>query len=191
MKAPPDHSFLCLLNPGLFRPARISREPGLCPSRRSRAAGRCLSCGSAVVFCLAFLFYRNATKAALAAGFLLGFYFFFGAIQDFLKAHLHPLSRYAVHRTGPRDRRHRLDHFPSPHPSRLLSPDGSIYRMPLFPDIPPPGIRTGRYPHVSAATTGCRNTRIRIDRRSTSPYTWTEKPDIYFLLFDAYTSSIG
>src|SRR5580692_9740532 len=52
--------------------------------------------GSAVIFSLAFLFYRHATKAALAAGFLLGFYFFFGAIQDFLKAHLHPLSRYAV-----------------------------------------------------------------------------------------------
>src|ERR1700677_1934935 len=52
--------------------------------------------GSAVIFGLTFLLYRNRAKAALAAGFLLAFYFFFGAIQDFLKAYLHPLSRYVI-----------------------------------------------------------------------------------------------
>src|SRR5580693_7030399 len=52
--------------------------------------------GAAIVFGLLYLFYRNRMKAALAAGFLLALYFFFGAVQDFLKAYLHPLSRYAV-----------------------------------------------------------------------------------------------
>jgi len=52
--------------------------------------------GSAILFFTLYLFFRNRTKAALLAGFLLAIYFFFGALQDFLKEYLHPLSRYAV-----------------------------------------------------------------------------------------------
>jgi hypothetical protein len=139
--------------------------------------------GSAVIFSLAFLFYRHATKAALAAGFLLGFYFFFGAIQDFLKAHLHPLSRYAVIvpvfgivaivwivflRRTHRDFSRLMIYFNVLFLTYILLESVLAIRT----DKPGPAVGT---------------------RASGDPIYMTgyqgPKPDIYFLLFDAYASS--
>ncbi|HMC87366.1 MAG TPA: sulfatase-like hydrolase/transferase [Chitinophagaceae bacterium] len=49
-----------------------------------------------ILYGLFFLFYRNAAKASIAAGLLLSFYFFFGAMHDFLKAHTSILHRYII-----------------------------------------------------------------------------------------------
>jgi hypothetical protein len=49
-----------------------------------------------ILYGLFFLFYRNAAKASIAAGLLLSFYFFFGAMHDFLKAHTVILHRYII-----------------------------------------------------------------------------------------------
>ncbi|HTR31010.1 MAG TPA: sulfatase-like hydrolase/transferase [Puia sp.] len=51
--------------------------------------------GSALIFASCLVLFRDVSKAALAAGAVLMFYFFFGALQDFLKAHVHTLSRYS------------------------------------------------------------------------------------------------
>jgi hypothetical protein len=142
--------------------------------------------GSAVIFGLTFLLYRNRAKAALAAGFPLAFYFFFGAIQDFLKAYLHPLSRYviivpALAATAlvwiiflRRTRRPFLQWF--------------FYLNSLFL----------LYLLVDGAAILLSSTNNRDRHRitaSNSILTFTPlnspKPDIYFLIFDAYTSSSG
>ncbi|MEP7251310.1 MAG: sulfatase-like hydrolase/transferase [Ginsengibacter sp.] len=49
-----------------------------------------------VVYLLFFFFFRDRVKAALAASFLIAFYLFFGAIQDFFNTHALILSRYSV-----------------------------------------------------------------------------------------------
>src|SRR4051794_1899046 len=49
-----------------------------------------------IVYFLVWLFYRNHLKASLLTGCILSFYLFFGAIDDFFKAHLFFLSRYLV-----------------------------------------------------------------------------------------------
>ena len=142
--------------------------------------------GSGIVVCLCYLLYRNVPKAALAAGLLLAFYFFFGAIQDFLKAYLHPLSRYALlvpalvvasiawivflRRTG---RSFRSWFF-------YLN---SLFLIYLLVDATP----------ILLSSAASSRARHRIDASNDTitytRYTGTAKPDIYFLLFDAYTSS--
>ena len=142
--------------------------------------------GSATLLGLAFLFYRNTAKAALASGFLLSFYFFFGAFQDFLKAHLHPLSRYAVilpafgiaaialiiflRRT----------HRPF---LQLFFYLNSLFLLYLLFD-------SAAILLASSESSG----RHRITASNTpityAPYTGP-KPDIYFLIFDAYSSSLA
>jgi hypothetical protein len=144
--------------------------------------------GAAIVFGLLYLFYRNRMKAALAAGFLLALYFFFGAVQDFLKAYLHPLSRYAV--LVPilliaaiawiiflrRTRRPFLQWF------FYLN---SLFILYLLVD------GAAILIHSAAYDRGRLPLRASDTPVTFSPYTGSEKPDIYFLLFDAYTSSPG
>ncbi len=50
--------------------------------------------GAAIVYFFGWIIYRNHLKTALFSGTLLFFYFFFGAIDDFFKEHLPLLSRY-------------------------------------------------------------------------------------------------
>jgi Sulfatase len=144
--------------------------------------------GAAIVFGLAFLWYRNAEKAALAAAFLLGLYFFFGAIQDFLKAYLHPLSRYGI--LVPilliagiawiiflgRTRRPFLQWFFYLNSLFILYLlfDGAVLLI-----------------HAAAHDRDRHPLRASDTPVTFSAYTGTEKPDIYFLLFDAYSSSLG
>ena len=49
-----------------------------------------------VVYLLLYWAYRNVAKAALLAFILLGFYLFFGAIYDFLKEYASPLHKYRI-----------------------------------------------------------------------------------------------
>ena len=49
-----------------------------------------------VLYLLAKLFFKNAQKAALLTGLLISFYLFFGALFDFFKVHVAFLSRYSV-----------------------------------------------------------------------------------------------
>ncbi|HLX66147.1 MAG TPA: sulfatase-like hydrolase/transferase [Puia sp.] len=140
--------------------------------------------GAAVVFGLAFLLYRDATKAALAAAFLLGLYFFFGAIQDFLKAHFHPMSRYSV--LVPILLIGAAAWLIFLRRTRAPFPQWFLYLNSLFL----------LYILVDAATIGFYSAAR--DRPPINPfntpvnfflYTGAAKPDIYFLLFDAYASS--
>jgi hypothetical protein len=140
--------------------------------------------GSGITFALCYVLYRNTEKAALATGFLLASYFFFGATQDFLKAHVHPLSRYAV--LVPAfliaatawiiflRRTHRSFQQSLVYLNILLL----IY---LLVDTGAILIHSATHDRHQIAAS---NTPITY-----TPYTGTAKPDIYFLLFDAYTSS--
>ena len=51
---------------------------------------------SVILSSLFLIAFRDRMKAALAASFLMAFYLFFGAIQDFCKAHISVLNRYSV-----------------------------------------------------------------------------------------------
>lgn len=144
--------------------------------------------GSVIIFGFTYLFYRNATKAALAAAFLLAFYFFFGALHDFLKTVARPLARYAI----------LLPAFLAAATAWIIFLRRSgrsfqswvLYLNSLFLI----------YLVVDATTILVNSAshdrdRHRITASSTplafSLYSGTAKPDIYFLLFDAYTSSLG
>ena len=48
-----------------------------------------------IIFVLFLLIFKNRVKSALAASFIMAFYLFFGAIQDFFKAHFFTLSKYS------------------------------------------------------------------------------------------------
>jgi hypothetical protein len=144
--------------------------------------------GAGIVFLLLLLLYKHPAKAALAAVFLLAFYFFFGALHDFLKAHLRPVSRYVIlvpvflltavawglflQRTNRSF--HRWFFYLNSLFLLYIAIDGAEVLLP-----------TGRHNHNSgrAAASGDTITYTR--------YTDTAKPDIYFLLFDAYTSSLA
>src|SRR5258708_3283078 len=52
--------------------------------------------GAVILYLLLLLLYRRRAKAGVAACFLLGCYFFFGAGYDFLTAHARPLARYTL-----------------------------------------------------------------------------------------------
>lgn len=142
--------------------------------------------GSAVVFSLTFLLYRNIAKAALAAGFLLAFYFFFGAIQDFLKAYLHPLSRYAI--VVPAFciaaiawifflRRTRRSF------TQWLFYLNCLFLIYLLVD-------TAEIALASPDSLGSHRITASNSTLTYAPYNGP-KPDIYFLIFDAYTSSLA
>ena len=142
--------------------------------------------GSAIVFALGFFLFRNASKAALAAGLVLIFYFFFGALQDFLKAHVHALSRYAFLLPAilvasaawivflRRTRRN----FP-----RLFFYLNLLFLIYILVDIAAilfyPTRQDSEHRPVNASDTPIMLT----------PAAGTPKPDIYFLIFDAYAST--
>lgn len=49
-----------------------------------------------ILYCLFLIIFKNRIKASLVASFIMAFYLFFGAIQDFCKVHLAILNRYSV-----------------------------------------------------------------------------------------------
>lgn len=143
--------------------------------------------GSAVVFLLFLALYRQPAKAALAAVFILAFYFFFGALHDGLRAHVRPLSRYAVllpaflaaatawiiflRRTG--------------RPlQRWLFYLNCLFLIYIAIDLAGLALPFSRRPKGAGAAASR-------DTITYTRYTDSAKPDIYFLLFDAYSSSLA
>ncbi len=140
--------------------------------------------GSAIVFGLAWLFYRNTVKAALASALILGFYFFFGALQDFLKAHLHWLSRYAVI----------VPLFLIVAIAWIIilrRTQGNLSRLTLYLNvllliyIVIDGLLLINIHMWVPFVEGTSASRDTIELHDVSG----QKPDVYFLVFDAYTSS--
>ena len=143
--------------------------------------------GALLTFLLFLAIYRDRSKAALAAGFILSVYFFFGAFHDLLKEQVHPLAHYSL----------------------LLSALGltaivllfwlgrtkrkftglqlflnSLFLVYILVDLA--GIINRSF--QKDQDTG---RAIRQQKMGYVPYAGTTKPDIYFLLFDAYTSSLA
>lgn len=140
--------------------------------------------GAAIVFALAWLFYRNATKAALAAGLILAFYFFFGALQDFLKSHLHAISRYAV--IVPLFLLAAITWIIFLRRTRTNLSRITLYlNVLLLIYIAVDGLLLINLHMLVPFVEGKRASRTTF----TLNYYGGEKPDIYFLIFDAYTSS--
>lgn len=143
---------------------------------------------SLITFGAFFLVYRRTAKAALAAVFVLAFYFFFGALHDFLLAHLHPLSRYAI--VLPAFLVAAAAWFVYLHRTRRSFPGLLLFLNVLFllyilidaAAIPFSGNRPYSFSQNSATS----------DNTVTlTAYTGRAKPDIYFLLFDDYSSSLA
>ena len=147
--------------------------------------------GAAIVFLLCLALFKRLAKAALAAVFFLAFYFFFGSLDDFLKAHAHPLSKYSIllpafllAATGliiflRRTSRPFRDTF------LLLN---SMFLLYILIDGAEVFLKPGR-PYGDGGSSGKTRPATSIDTITYTRYTDTIKPDIYFLLFDAYTSS--
>ncbi|HEV2353543.1 MAG TPA: hypothetical protein VGR89_04830, partial [Puia sp.] len=142
---------------------------------------------SLLTFGFFYLMYRHTAKAALAAGFTLAFYFFFGALHDFLKAHCQPLSHYAVVLPAflvaaavwfiwLRRRRRPL--------STLVFYLNLLFLIYLVID----GIAVSMPLARPGAT---KNGWASRDTIGLTPYTGRARPDIYFLIFDAYSSSLA
>jgi hypothetical protein len=141
---------------------------------------------SAIIYLIAWLFFRNHLKAALLTGVLIFFLLFFGAMEDFFKAHLFLLSRYMVilpgffiltcvlfiylKKTNPR--LHKFTFF--------LNILLIVYLLVDFAGIMWKSI----YPNPDKLSI------YGIERKN--QYNTCEDckdPDIYFLLFDEYTST--
>src|SRR6187402_1371753 len=54
------------------------------------------SAAALVLFLLFRRLFRDSVRAALLSASILSFYFFFGALHDFLKEHTPPLHRYII-----------------------------------------------------------------------------------------------
>ncbi len=137
------------------------------------------------IFCLVF---SNKLKAAVAAAFLISFFLFFGAIVDFFKTHLFLFSRYSVLL-----------------PAFLLLFFGLIfYLKKTTATVAKPTLLLNAlliiYILVDAGSATWKGLNPSSDRLSI--YHSTEKinykpcdtcanPDIYFLLFDEYTSTVN
>ena len=144
--------------------------------------------GAVGIYFLFFIFYRNTVRAALLAVYLLSFLLFYGAFQDFLKMHIHFASRH----------RFLITVF-----CLLLlvlfvyfkKTERSFGRLMLFLNIllslymiidlagicmkaiHPPANKLSTYGYFEAS----RYSAVRD----------TEKPDIYFLVFDEYASTLS
>lgn len=143
--------------------------------------------GSAVLyFALWLLFRRKGAKAALVAAYLLMSFFFFGAVKDFLFRHFPLISRYSfllsamiltlllvvwmVNKTST--------------PGRVVFLLNLLFSLYIIIDVV---ILAGYYVHPPAnkfsVTTG--NGAVY------KPVAGTSRPDIYFLIFDEYASSLS
>jgi hypothetical protein len=144
--------------------------------------------GAGLVFGLFLVICRRFTTAGLAAGYFLAIFFFFGALHDFLKDHIPPAAKYSILV-----------------PVLLLAGVAlliflkrtrrSFRRWPFFLNclfiiyilIEGAGVLVKSHSRdhngQAQAFSGKHFAYI--------PYTDTVKQDIYFLLFDAYASSLA
>ncbi len=141
-----------------------------------------------LIFLLSWLIFRNHLKTALFTAFLLSFYLFFGTIDDFLKKHAYILSRYTwimplfllcfiiflVYLKKTNRQLVKLTFFLNALLVIYLCVDtvGLLWKM-SHPDNNKLAIYGDNKKNNYAACNECRN------------------PDIYFLLFDEYASTVS
>ena len=138
-----------------------------------------------LIFLLFYLFYKNILKAALITAYTVGAYLFFGACHDFFLAHIPLLGKYSVSlgillglffillfRLKKRTVSNR--------PVLLLNLVLLAY---VLIDL---GLVTTRFINPPANKLGLMSTRLAYQ-----PVRQTEKPDIWFLIFDEYASSLS
>jgi hypothetical protein len=145
------------------------------------------SAGALLLFGLLLLPYKRRSKAAIAAGFLLCIYFFFGAGYDFLTAHVRSLARYGI----------------------VLSALG-IFVIGLLIGLKRTKRNLGGWQlffnllfliYLGIDLSGLLMRSLQNDRDNTPvlaqqkmgfvPFSDSAKPDIYLLVFDAYASSLA
>jgi hypothetical protein len=142
--------------------------------------------GAGVLFGLFFLFCRHAGKAGVYTGAVLFFYFFFGAIKDFLKIHIHFLHRWSVFL--PLWIAVAIALFLYLRRKPQVVPRWSLFLNGLFIiylviDIS--GLLIAALWPSTRRETGAATRHLSLTPAADS----MDRPDIYFLLFDAYTSS--
>jgi hypothetical protein len=145
------------------------------------------SLGALLCYLFFLLLYRRSAAAGPAAAYFLGFYFFFGAIHDFLKTHVALASRYSVLVTSLLLTgimlliflKRRTGSF-----ARLTLFLNCLFILYIFIDLAGVLLKSGHRNHETDRAFPGNNIPF-------TPYTGTAKPDIYFLLFDAYSSSLA
>jgi len=142
--------------------------------------------GAGLLFGLFFLFCRHAGKAGVYTGAVLFFYFFFGAIKDFFKIHIPFLHRWAVFlplwMAGTTVLFLYLRRKPQVVPRWSLFFNG-LFIIYLFIDIT--GLLIAPLRPSTRRETGAAMRQLSLTPAADS----LGRPDIYFLLFDAYASS--
>ena len=141
-----------------------------------------------ITYLIFFLIFKSSVKAALTASLMIGFYLFFGAIQDFVKAHIAGLNKYSL----------------------LLLIFGIIL-IALFIYLKRTNNKFPRlnlflnsllliYVIIDIGTLFYKGFNVPGNRLSVYSFTKNNnyincadclKPDIYFLLFDEYASSVS
>ena len=140
-----------------------------------------------ILFALFFFFFRNKTKAALPAGYLIAVYLFFGYVKDFLKIHLPGISKYAVLLTILLISIIILVIFLAKTKrtfSRIVLYLNLLLSIFVFMDVAAITMKTLNPPADKFSIFPVLNNQKNIISNS-------EKPDIYFLIFDEYASSIA
>jgi len=138
-----------------------------------------------VVFLLCRWYYRNTVKAALMSAFIMVVYLFFGAIHDFLLRHLPFIGKYSVLLT--------LLLVLLLTAGYRLKRAGPLLRLVLLLNIV-----FGLYMLIDGVQLGARlihppANKLAIQRPGYAylPVQQAQKPDIYFLIFDEYASSLA
>ncbi len=141
-----------------------------------------------ILFLLFLIVFKKRAKAALAASFIMAFYLFFGAIQDFCKAHIAGLNKYSV----------LLPLFVIVLGVLIVylkKSNGSFSKLNLFLNS-----LFLIYIIVDIGALVYKNFDPPLNKLSTysfakennyQPCNDCPKPDIYFLLFDEYASSVS
>ena len=137
-----------------------------------------------ILFLVFFLLLRNGNKAALISFYLLSFYFFFGAVHDFLKAHAHALARYSIllsiFAAGALALFLYLRKRMVPGPLVLFL--NCLFLIYLLVDTGTWITKAGRRPVAQTASPSLLSPYYKDSGNS-------QKPDIYLLIFDEYSAN--
>ena len=163
---------------------------GYAENFRSLRVADCLALAGAyllmavVLFALSWLLFRNSIKAALLTTFILSFYFFFGALHDFLVAQHIILHKYSL----------LLPLFLLTTILLIvyLKRRNSFSPLPLFLNALFLIYLVVDLASLALGITGrdsVKSTPYAQVERSFKPCDSCARPDIYFLLFDGYSSS--
>jgi len=139
------------------------------------------------LFALFFFFFRNKTRAALIAGYLIAIYLFFGYLKDFLKIHFPGISKYVVLLTILLISVVILITFLAKTKrnfSRIVMYLNLLLSIFVVIDVASITIKTLNPPADKFSIFPVLNNKKNIISDA-------DKPDIYFLIFDEYASSVA